>query len=83
MILYLVFTALFFIVIFVLLPLGAVVSWSYGSTIAYAINSYHQKCCEFESRSGEVYSIQYFVIKFVNDLWQVDVFSGYSGFLHQ
>ena len=27
--------------------------------------------CEFESRSGEVYSIQHYVIKFVNDLRQV------------
>jgi len=26
------------------------------------------KSCEFESRSGEVYSIQYYVIKFINDL---------------
>jgi hypothetical protein len=26
--------------------------------------------CEFESRSGEVYSIQHYVIKFVSDLWQ-------------
>ena len=28
---------------------------------------------------GEVYSIQRYVIKFVRDLWQIDVF---SGFLH-
>ena len=32
---------------------------------------------------GEVYSLQHYVIKFVSDLWQVVVFSGYSGFLHQ
>jgi hypothetical protein len=29
---------------------------------------------------GEVHSIQHYVIKFVNDLWQV--FSGYSSFVH-
>jgi hypothetical protein len=28
-------------------------------------------CCEFESHSGKVYSIQHYVIKFVSDLWQV------------
>jgi len=27
--------------------------------------------CEFESCSGEVYSIQYYVITFVNDLRQI------------
>jgi hypothetical protein len=31
---------------------------------------------------GEVYTIQHYVVKFVNDLRSV-VFSGYSGFLHQ
>jgi len=31
--------------------------------------------CEFESQSGEVYSIQHYVINFVSDLQQV------SGFL--
>ena len=30
---------------------------------------------EFESRSGKVYSIQHYVIKFVNDLLQVSGFS--------
>jgi len=34
-------------------------------------------------RSGEVYSIQHYVIKFVSDLRQVGGFSGYSGFLRQ
>ena len=29
---------------------------------------------EFESLSGEVYSIQHYVIKFVSDLWQVGGF---------
>jgi hypothetical protein len=28
----------------------------------------------FESRSGEVYSIQHYVIKFVSDLWQIGGF---------
>ena len=31
-------------------------------------------CREFESRSGKVYSIQHYVIKFVNDLRQVGGF---------
>ena len=30
--------------------------------------------CEFEFRSGVVYSIQHYVIRFVNDLRQVDGF---------
>jgi hypothetical protein len=29
---------------------------------------------------AEVYSIQDYVIKFVSDLWQVGIFSGYYGF---
>jgi hypothetical protein len=37
--------------------------------------------CEFESCSGEVYSIQHSVIKFVSDLRQVGVF--FPDFLHQ
>ena len=28
----------------------------------------------FESRSGEVYSIQHYVIQFVSDLWQIGGF---------
>ena len=32
------------------------------------------KSCEFEPRSGEVYSIQHYVIKFVGDLRQVGGF---------
>jgi hypothetical protein len=35
----------------------------------YGIGTYHH--CEFESRSGDVYSIQHYVIKFVSDLRQV------------
>jgi len=32
---------------------------------------------------GEVYSIQYYVKKFVSDFCRSVVFSWYSGFLHQ
>ena len=50
-------------------------SWSssYGSWIYdYLCNlSNHHYRCEFESRSGEVYSMQHYVIKFVSDLRQV------------
>jgi len=28
-----------------------------GLTTTYAIGAYHHYCCEFESRSGEVYNI--------------------------
>ena len=42
-----------------------------GFITIYAISAYH---C-----SGEVYSIQHYVKKFVSDLRQV---GGYSGFLH-
>jgi len=39
-----------------------------------AISVYHHWSCEFESHSGEVYSIQHYVIKFVSDLRQVGGF---------
>jgi hypothetical protein len=42
-----------------------------GFTITYAISAYHHWRCEFESRSGKVYSIQHYMIKFVSDLRQV------------
>ena len=42
-----------------------------GFIANYAISAYRYECCEFESRSGEVYSIQHYVIKFVSDLRQV------------
>jgi hypothetical protein len=42
-----------------------------GFTTTYAYHHYH---CEFESRSGEVYSIQHYVIKFVSGLQQVNGF---------
>jgi hypothetical protein len=40
----------------------------------YAISAYHHLRCEFGPRSGEVYSIQNYVIKFVSDLRQVGGF---------
>ena len=45
-----------------------------GFITTYAISAYHHKRCEFESSSGEVYSIQYYVIKFVSDSRQVGGF---------
>jgi hypothetical protein len=45
-----------------------------GFTTTYAISAYHHKRCEFESCSGEVYSIQHYEIKFASDLWQVGGF---------
>jgi len=39
-----------------------------GFTTTYAISVYHHWCCEFESPSGQ--DVQYYVIKFVSDLWQ-------------
>ena len=41
-----------------------------GFITTYAISAYYHWHCEFESRTGEVYSIQYYVIKFVSDLRQ-------------
>ena len=40
----------------------------------YAISAYHHWSCEFESRTGEAYLIQHYVIMFVSDLRQVDGF---------
>jgi hypothetical protein len=45
-------------------------------TATYAISVYHHKRCAFESRPGEMYSIQHYVIKFISDLRQVDDFCG-------
>jgi hypothetical protein len=42
-----------------------------GFTTIYAISAYHHWCCEFESRLGEVYSIQHYVLKYVSDLRQI------------
>ena len=47
-----------------------------------AISTYHHFRYELESSSGEVYSIQHYIIKFVSACnWSV-VFSGYSGYRH-
>ena len=45
-----------------------------GFTTTYAVSDYHQSSCEFESHSGEVYSTQHYVIKYVSDLRQFDGF---------
>jgi len=39
-----------------------------GSITTYAICDYHHGRCGFESHSGEVYSIQHYMIKFGSDL---------------
>ena len=39
-----------------------------GFTTTCATSAYHHNRCEFESHSGEVYSIQHNVIEFVSDL---------------
>jgi hypothetical protein len=39
-----------------------------GFTTAYAISAYHHLRCKFKYHSGEVFSIQHYVIKFVSDL---------------
>ena len=49
-----------------------------GFITTYAINAYHHWYCEFKSRSGMVYSIQHYAIKFVSDLWQVGGFLQYN-----
>jgi hypothetical protein len=45
-----------------------------GFITTYAISAYHHQRCEFESSSGEVYSIQHYVIKFVINLRQIGGF---------
>jgi hypothetical protein len=45
-----------------------------GFTPTYAISAFHHCSYEFEPRSGEVYSIQHYVIKFVSELQQVGGF---------
>ena len=47
-----------------------------GFTTTSAISAYHNWCCEFKSRSG--WGVHHYVIKFVSDLRQVMVFSGFS-----
>jgi hypothetical protein len=39
-----------------------------GFITKYAISACHYKRCEFESPSGEVYSMQHYMIKFVSNL---------------
>jgi hypothetical protein len=41
-----------------------------GFTTANVISAYHHWSCEFESRSGDLFSIQHYVIKFFSDLWE-------------
>ena len=45
-----------------------------GFISTYPISANHHKRSEFEPHSSEVYSIQHYVIKFVNDLGQVGGF---------
>ena len=52
-----------------------------GFITTYAINVYDLYYCEFESRSGEVYLIQHYVIKFICDLQQISGFLQVLGFL--
>jgi len=44
-------------------------------TTTYAISAYDHYRCEFKFRSGEVYSIQHYVIKIVSNLRQIGGFS--------
>jgi len=45
-----------------------------GFITTYAISAYHHYRCEFESCSGDVYSIHHYMIMFVSNLWQIIVF---------
>ena len=54
-----------------------------GFTPTYAISAYYYSSYEIESRSGEVYLIQHYVIKIVSDLRQVRCFLSVPSFLHQ
>jgi hypothetical protein len=51
-----------------------------GFITTYAIRQF---LMSFESRSGKMYSIQHYVIKFVSDLLQVSGFLRVAGFLHR
>ena len=59
------------------------VSQMFRLTTTYAIGAYQHQHCEFESRSGEMYSIQHYVINFVSDLRQVSGILRYSGLLNK
>ena len=67
----------------VLLLLVFIVTVSSFIIHTYVISAYHHYRCEFKSRSGEVYSIQHYVIKFVMTCDMSVVFSEYSSFLHK
>jgi len=54
-----------------------------GFLTTHAVSVYHHKRCEFESLSGDVYSIQHYVLKLVSDLRQVGGFLRCPGFLYQ
>jgi hypothetical protein len=45
-----------------------------GYIATYVTSAYHHKRSEFEPCSGEVYSIQYYVIRFISDLQQIGGF---------
>jgi len=45
-----------------------------GFITTYAISAYYHLRCEFEPRTGEVYSIEHYVIQFVSGLRQVGGF---------
>ena len=45
-----------------------------GYMTAYSISAYHQSPCEFEFHSGDVCSIQQYVINFASDLHLVGAF---------
>ena len=45
-----------------------------GLATTHAISFYHHLRCEFEYRSSQVYTIHYYVMKFVSDLRQVGGF---------
>jgi hypothetical protein len=47
-----------------------IVAMEVGFTTPYAISAYRHYSCGFESHSGDAYSIQHHVIKFVSDLLQ-------------
>ena len=59
--------------------------WSYcGWIYNYLCNQcYHHSNCEFESRTGEVYSIQHYVISLSVICGRSMVLFWYSSFLHQ
>ena len=46
-----------------------------GLITTCAICAYHNKSCEFKFHSGEVYSIQHYVIRFVSDFRLNECFS--------